>query len=49
MPERLLDRLRVRIPKAPTYMDRRRRGRLIARWALIMPEELLAGSVEEPA
>jgi predicted transcriptional regulator of viral defense system len=47
--ERLLERLRVQIPKAPTYMDRRRRGRLVARWALVVPEELLAGSVEAPA
>lgn len=49
VPERLLDRLRVGIPKAPAYMDRRRRGRLVARWVLIVPEALLAGSVEEPA
>lgn len=49
VPGRLLDWLRGRIPKAPTYMDRRHRGRLVARWALIVPEELLAGSVEEPA
>ncbi len=49
VPERLLERLRAQIPKAPTYMDRRRPGRLIARWALVVPEELLAGSVEEPA
>lgn len=49
VPERLLDRLRGGIPKAPSYMDRRRRGRLVARWALVVPEELLAAGVEEPA
>lgn len=49
VPGKLLERLRGQIPKAPTYMDRRRRGRLVARWVLIVPEELLAGSVEEPA
>lgn len=49
VPEGLLKRLQKRIPTTPVYMDRRRRGRVVARWALVVPEELLADSVEEPA
>ncbi len=41
VPERLLDRLRARVPGAPVFMERRRKGRLVARWALIVPVDLL--------
>jgi predicted transcriptional regulator of viral defense system len=44
VPARLLDRLRGMLPGAPVHMERRRGGRLVARWALIVP----AGLVEEP-
>jgi predicted transcriptional regulator of viral defense system len=37
----LLDWLQSRIPAGPVYMDRARRGCLVARWALIVPPELL--------
>ena len=43
VPAGLLERLRGRIPRAPVFMDRRRRGRLIGRWALIVPADLLPG------
>ena len=33
----LLERLRTQIPRAPVFMDRSRKGRLVARWALIVP------------
>jgi predicted transcriptional regulator of viral defense system len=39
VPETLLAWLRSRIPASPVYMDRARRGRLVARWALIVPPE----------
>jgi len=38
-----LERLRKRIPRAPVFMDRSRKGRLVARWALIVPPVLLDG------
>jgi predicted transcriptional regulator of viral defense system len=41
VPAALLDRLRARVPRAPVFMDRRRKGRLVARWALIVPADLL--------
>ena len=41
VPARLLERLRSRAPRAPVFMDRRRKGRLVARWALIVPADLL--------
>jgi len=41
VPDGLLDRLRTRIPRAPVFMDRRRKGRLVARWALIVPSRLV--------
>jgi predicted transcriptional regulator of viral defense system len=40
VPAGLIQRLRARVPAAPVFMDRRRRGRLVARWALIVPAEL---------
>ena len=48
VPRGLLERLRKGIPKTPVYMDRRRRGRVLANWSLVVPEELLAGRLEEP-
>lgn len=45
VPAALLERLRRRIPGAPVYMDRRRKGRLVSRWALLVPAELLDGEV----
>jgi predicted transcriptional regulator of viral defense system len=41
VPATLLERLRARIPGAPVAMDRRRRGRLVPQWALIVPVDLL--------
>lgn len=41
VPAPLLERLRARVPGAPVFMDRRRKGRLVARWALIVPADLL--------
>jgi predicted transcriptional regulator of viral defense system len=41
VPAGLLERLRAHIPRAPVFMDRRRRGHLVARWALIVPADLL--------
>jgi len=41
VPTPLLERLRTRVPRAPVYMDRRRKGKLVARWALIVPADLL--------
>lgn len=41
IPTKMLERLRIQIPRAPVAMDRRRRGRLIPQWALIVPVELL--------
>jgi predicted transcriptional regulator of viral defense system len=41
IPAKLLERLRARIPAAPVAMDRHRRGRLVPRWALIVPVDLL--------
>lgn len=41
VPAALLERLRARVPGAPVFMDRRQRGRLVARWALIVPADLL--------
>lgn len=40
VPAGLLERLRARIPGAPVFMDRRRGGRLVAPWALIVPGDL---------
>ena len=41
VPEALLDRLRASAPRGPVYMDRRRKGRLVSRWGLMVPIELL--------
>ena len=41
VPDAMLERLRARIPRSPVYMARERRGRLVARWALIVPSVLL--------
>jgi len=41
VPDALLERLRTRVPRAPVFMDRRLRGRLVANWALIVPPNLL--------
>jgi predicted transcriptional regulator of viral defense system len=40
VPGTLLERLRARLPQSPIYLDRGRRGRLVPRWALIVPDEL---------
>lgn len=37
VPKALLRRLRTRVPRSPVLMDRHRKGRLVARWALIVP------------
>ena len=43
IPSVLLERLQTRIPRAPVFMDRSRKGHLVARWALIVPPAMLAG------
>lgn len=44
----LLERLRRRAPTSPAYMDRRRRsGRLVKRWNLVVPHDLLERRWEE--
>ncbi len=40
VPASILERLRACIPRSPVYLDRRRGGRLVARWALLVPDEL---------
>ena len=40
VPTAVLERLRARVPRSPVFMDRRRKGRLVARWALIVPQEV---------
>jgi len=37
VPETLLERLQKMAPKGPVFMDRRRKGRLLARWGLVVP------------
>jgi predicted transcriptional regulator of viral defense system len=49
VPVKLLERLNARVPAAPVYMDRRRKGRLVARWALIVPAGLLEDESEDLA
>jgi predicted transcriptional regulator of viral defense system len=46
VPPKLLDRLRAHLPGAPVPMERGRRGRLVSRWALIVPHEILADDAE---
>ena len=48
VPTALLDRLRARIPGAPVFMERRRKGRLVAPWALIVPADLLQHDKDAP-
>jgi predicted transcriptional regulator of viral defense system len=45
IPEALLKRLRSRVPGSPVFMDRRRKGRLVSGWSLIVPAELLPDGV----
>jgi len=40
VPDALLERLHAHIPGSPVYLDRDRPGRLVSRWALIVPAEL---------
>jgi len=42
-----LDRLRQHIPKQPTYMARNTKGRLVKKWNLVVPSQLLDRSWEE--
>jgi predicted transcriptional regulator of viral defense system len=42
VPDTVLDRLRKRIPRAPVFMDRRLKGHLVATWALIVPDAIVA-------
>jgi hypothetical protein len=49
IPQAALERLRTRIPRAPVFMDRSRKGRLVARWALIVPRDLLERGDGAPA
>ena len=44
VPDAVLRRLQARAPRSPVFMDRRRKGRLVSRWALIVPPELLSES-----
>lgn len=49
--DRYLDALRTRAPAQPRYFERRHRrgGRLLPRWNLIVPEQILTRSWEEVA
>ena len=49
IPQAALERLRALIPRAPVFMDRSRKGRLVARWALIVPQDLLERGDGAPA
>jgi len=42
-----LDRLRQCIPKQPTYMARNSKGRLVKKWNLVVPSQVLDRSWEE--
>lgn len=42
-----LDRLRQHIPKQPTYMARNSKGRLVKKWNLVVPSQVLDRSWEE--
>jgi len=46
--ESLLDRLRALAPSGPVYLDRRRGGRLVSRWGLVVPTEFVPGTQGEP-
>jgi predicted transcriptional regulator of viral defense system len=46
VPERVLDELQSLRPRAPHYLDRSRRGKLVAAWNLIVPTALLEGEPE---
>jgi len=41
VPGALIERLRARAPRGPVYMDRRRKGRLVSRWGLVVPVGLM--------
>lgn len=47
VPTALLERLRARAPRAPAYVDRREKGRLVSGWNLIVPSSLLLASEGE--
>lgn len=49
IPAGLIERLRGRVPNSPVFMDRRRRGRLVPPWRLIVPIELLQDNQGERA
>lgn len=46
VPDALLDRLEDVGPATPVYMERTRSGRILRRWKLVAPNELLAGDWE---
>ncbi|MCP4594430.1 MAG: transcriptional regulator [bacterium] len=48
VPGGLIERLRARIPRSPVYMDRRRRGRLVPRWGLVVPVGFFRGNMGGP-
>ncbi len=43
IPAPTLERLEAASPRVPVYMDRALRGRVVRRWSLIVPEDLLRG------
>jgi len=49
VPAPLLERLRARVPRGPVFMERSRGGRLVARWALIVPFGQLRSGGEHAA
>jgi predicted transcriptional regulator of viral defense system len=50
IPDQTLERLAARTPRSPVFLDRRAlRGRLVARWSLIVPEDLRPTADEERA
>jgi predicted transcriptional regulator of viral defense system len=46
VPSRVLDELQSRRPRAPHYLHRSRRGKLVSAWNLIVPTALLEGEPE---
>lgn len=48
VPDSTIVLLRSRAPEGPVYMDRRRKGRLVSRWGLVVPADLLSSGESEP-
>jgi hypothetical protein len=49
VPDRTLERLVALTPRSPVFMDRSLGGRLVRRWSLIVPEDLLDAAAGDVA